>query len=515
MPYMIIPMTRLLDNTAVLPNNTLPAATSDSQDPLDEEYNSPYAPEEPQIGFRFNAPAEARYQEAMRYGRRSKLELLWRMGAIPLSKGLHEKKIAWEKEDLQYITAQSHGQLRRAGTSQGGQPEAPFEEGPGWVHRLFSGMREQEESSDAALQLRRVSRMKGIVAYLEKLDEQAARIETGGCSASSAPCSFRKDRLWNWDSRELADLKREARSQAGGAAFLRVKAFEDRTTGLLGRAKAQLAEHSAGRDEAYWARAGPVDIARTAARLALVGYLTSNTSYAEVAAQLIKARFLDLHPHHHDETLSEHLLDEHTYAGLDAVAGSASRGTAGSPSQTGYAFPSFPESKHHLWQRSHMPADAQDFPYDALAFKPSLLLDALRLLGPAYQPNLHIDALLPPQAIRSLFSRHLAGLLLSAEGLQISAHPRNAEQAAQYDASVASLAAFLDDVKLLGRVLDRHRVRYVDAQTGDPATAVGEDEQAASVVRARMINSAGGMGYPVKMQSSRAEAGLLDLIFGL
>ena len=488
-PYLIIPMTRLLDNSAVLSNNTLPSTT---EDPLEGEYSGPDAPEEPQIGFRFDSPSEARYQEAMRYGRRSKLELLWRLGAIPFSRKLHEKKVAWEKLDLQYITAESHGSLMRR-SQDGKVREAAYVEQAGWVHRLFSGKREQEESSVAAGELRRMNRMKGIIAYLEGLDERVSRGE-GGCLDIEAECGFRKTHLWTWEGAALAQLKRDSKSdKEGSTAFLRLRAFEDRSKGLYMRSQTQLSEHAG--DEEYWRRAGPVDIARTAARLALVGYLTSNASYSQVAAELVKARFLDLHSHHHQETLSEHLLDEHTYAGLDTVSSHAS--SSDTEIISGYAFPPFLDSKKHLWQTCHPPVDAQDFPYDALHIDLSLLLDALRLLGPAYQPDLHIDTILPPQAIRSLLSRQLAGLLLSTEGREISANPSSKIQAARHDATVASLAAYLDDVKLLGRVISRHRVRYADHKTGTMETVGDEDGRAAKEIRETMLRAAKNAGWPV------------------
>jgi hypothetical protein len=455
----------------------------------------------------------------MRYGRRSKLELLWRIGAIPFSKNLHERKVSWEKPDQKHITAASYGTLK--GSAADMQKKGYIEEA-GWVHRLFSGMREQEESSSSALELRRLNRMKGIVAYLEKLDEGVARGQAG-CSRASADgptgdCGFRKDRLWNWDGHALADLKRESKAQEGGKKYHRVKAFEARSIGLFSRTRAQLADYAG--DEEYWRRAGPVDIARTAARLALVGYLTSNTTYSHTAAQLVKARFLDLHPHaHHEESMSEHLLDEHTYASLDTVS-APRRGDTKDDSGiiTGYAFPhpSIAREKKHLWQHCHLPKDAQDFPYDALHFDPSVLLDALRLLGPYYQPRLHAETVLPGHAIRSLLSRQLAGLLLSEEGREISATPSSATQAARYDATVASLAAFLDDGKLLGRVMDRHRVRYIDFPTGDLAEPAGEDEMTAREIRETMLLNARNAGWHVlDSDVEKRSMGPLDPVFSL
>lgn len=350
--------------------------------------------------------------------------------------------------------------------------------------------------------------MKGIIAHLEDLDERAARGEGGACLAGEAGCGFRKDRLWSWSSADLAVLKRDAQAEPEGAASRRIRAFEVRTLGLLTRTQAQLAEFPSSASE-HWTRLGAVDASRTCARLALVGYLTGNTSYAETAAHLLKRRLLNLHAaatHGHEETQSEHLLDEHTYAGLDVTV-------KRTDAQSGYAFPPFAEEeKHHLWQRMRAPlADGHHLPYDALHFDPTLVLDALRLLGPSYQPKLHLGSLLPAQAVRSLCSHQLAALLLSREGLDLSASPRNAVQAARYDHTVAALAGFLDDAKLLGRVLDRHVVRYLDPQTGQPRVAEDEDAREAETIRRAMLNGAGNAGYPIEVEKTDR----LDPVFHL
>ena len=519
-PYAIIPMARLLDNGAVLPENTAAHSATPSQhartapaDPLELEYALPDAPEEPQIAFRWDAAAS--YEPEMRYGRRSKLELLWRLGAMPFSRALHVRKLAWEAPDHAHITEGSYGSLSmRAQAAAAAAAEA--RDGTdtnaawlraGWVHRLFSGEREQEESSKAALELRRLNRMKGIVAYLERLDERLVRGEAGcppGASAlgPSAPtarlaqrCGFSKDRLWSWDEAALADLKRKASIDSAGAQS-RIGAFEDRSMRVVSRVRNQLDRWTT----AQWEDALPEDVARTVAQLALVGYLSSNSSFSYTAAELIRARFLLPLERHSGELAST--------APLRRLPLPASEGH-------GYMFPaSIQSTQPNLWNNMPSLADAPFFL--PTTFDPTLLLDALRLLSPAFQPSLSISlrALLPPHQLRALAAKHLRALIASPEGVALSFQPPSLFIAAQYDASVAALAAYLDDASLLTRVLARYRLRYIEIEESESASANADAVLARRQVDAMLagMRSVGMLGLP---EESSVQRDALDRVFGL
>lgn len=521
-PYAIIPMARLLDNGAVLPENTAAHPAAPPQhvrtarpDPLDLEYALPDAPEEPQIAFRWDAAAS--YEPEMRYGRRSKLELLWRLGAMPFSRALHVRKLAWEVPDHAHITEESYGSLSppaqvaaAAAVARNGSEGNAAWIRAGWIHRLFSGEREQEESSQAALELRRLNRMKGIVAYLERLDERLARGDAGcppgasalGSAALTAPlahrCGFSKDRLWSWNDAILANLKRDAAS-GSAAPQTRIRAFEDRSTHLVARTLNQLNRWTT----AQWEDALPEDVARTAAQLALVGYLSSNSSFSYTAAELIRARFL--------LPLEKHSGELASTAPLRRLPLPASEGH-------GYMFPASVQSTQpNLW--NNMPPLADAPPFLPMTFDPTLLLDALRLLSPAFQPSLSISlkALLPPHQLRTLAAKHLRALLASPEGVALSNQPPSLLIGAQYDTSIAALAAYLDDASLLTRIVARHRLRYMELGEKESASA------SADAVLARrqvddMLAGLRGVGMP----AASAEQGprgmqreTLDPVFGL
>ncbi|KAK9899765.1 hypothetical protein P389DRAFT_156689, partial [Cystobasidium minutum MCA 4210] len=168
--HVIVPMARLLNNQDVLQDNAAHWLSKDVR-LEDLEIDLADAPEEPQVGFRWDSPVS--YQPSMRYGRRSKLELLWRLGAIPFARGLHIKRLPWEKQDHLYITPHSYASAVTASVSQEqtsyGISDGDFAKA-GWVHRLFSGDTSQEHSTKQAAELRRLNRMRGIIAYLEDLD---------------------------------------------------------------------------------------------------------------------------------------------------------------------------------------------------------------------------------------------------------------------------------------------------------------------------------------------------------
>ncbi|MEA5446499.1 alginate lyase family protein [Gammaproteobacteria bacterium AB-CW1] len=131
-PYFIVPMARVSENARLL--------AADFE---------PEAKEEPQIVFHHRAPET--FDERYCYGRRPKVEWLWRMG-VP---GIWDE---WGAEPWDFPIpdyAGQAGQFRYAG----------------WVARLNSGRPDLEQ--DNAAVGRGVARVAGITALLDRLDEAA------------------------------------------------------------------------------------------------------------------------------------------------------------------------------------------------------------------------------------------------------------------------------------------------------------------------------------------------------
>ncbi len=132
--YFIVPMARITNNRELLDPGFLPAAT-----------------EEPQVIFRRDAAEK--FNEAVPYGRRPKIELFWRLG-IP---GDWDRWYddSWDlprpKRSLEA------GQFARAG----------------WVARLFSGRKDLEVSSKSSLKGRGLARIEAITSTIQRLDEKA------------------------------------------------------------------------------------------------------------------------------------------------------------------------------------------------------------------------------------------------------------------------------------------------------------------------------------------------------
>ncbi|RIB17531.1 hypothetical protein C2G38_2037658 [Gigaspora rosea] len=132
--YFIVPMARLLNNSQL----------------LEESDVRPITPEEPQIIFRYDS--DKLYNEQMRYGRRSKLEMLWRLGFPPSYK---ISAVSWEPDS--YPNKSEEVQYQSAG----------------WVFRLFSGQMSQEIKEAGSI--RAFNRLLAIQNFIDNLDERIAR----------------------------------------------------------------------------------------------------------------------------------------------------------------------------------------------------------------------------------------------------------------------------------------------------------------------------------------------------
>lgn len=420
--HAVIPMARLLDNQAILHANTL--------DFLDAQFQAPPAPEEPQVGFRYDSPEL--FQEAMRYGRRSKLEFLWRLGAVPRSRKLDSRTLPWEASDRAYLTSSTYQSIGRShGSDQGGGYTTA-----GWVFRLFSGQRDQEVTSPIANSLRNMNRIKGIVSYLEDLDEDLARGRL--CQGLSDHCGFAATRTTEVAMKEQQAFK--ARYYSGNStALAAVAALEAEAADL----------QELGPD----AQDAQARLAR-GFKMSLLAFMKDDVKLAREAADLIMW------------TLTPSL--EFVQQSDTALKSLGDRGMAPHDGE-GYAFPMLPPSRysgHHSTDWSlllHPEAGLSTITvaFDPLTLDPLPAMDALRLLRA-------VDLQMAPVVSRfkRLFSIQLAHLLQPSTVKAISLKPL--EDMRAYDLKVAGLAAFLDDVRLLNRVRSRAHLRSPD-NTIDPA----------------------------------------------
>ncbi|GAA5916950.1 hypothetical protein JCM8208_001655 [Rhodotorula glutinis] len=475
--YVIIPMARLLDNEDVRKNNTValvPLGAEESASAIaDVEVHhrpaaAPITPEEPQVGFRYDSTES--FQEAMRYGRRSKLELLWRLGAIPYSRGLDRRTLPWEVTDRAHITPKTWGSIpgvEGAATRDSvihaphGEVDSYGEPNPdrgdlayvkaGWVYRLFAGYKSQEEHSTEAATLRNTNRIRGIVAFLEHLDELVARGEHG-CYGEENPfhCGFHVDRLWNWDMFDVDRLRQKYRLHRRDA-LEKVDRYEALIQPTLRDVAHALKDPQAMRD------LHAQKAATASTLLAMAGYLTGNSTYSNAASDFLSERFVRRTPHFYLRVdQHEQFLRQQDDEGAANLADSER-------DIIGYAFPPFPKDQAATWSASLAgklsEPGAPPLPFDALTFDPLLLLDAVRLLTHPSGPKLANPSQVSRKAFQPLVNSHLSYLLFAPPALALSADPPNAETGATYDARVAALAAFLDDVQLVGRVANRARLR--------------------------------------------------------
>ncbi|GAA5891100.1 hypothetical protein JCM6882_006419 [Rhodosporidiobolus microsporus] len=480
--YVIIPMARLLDNTHVRQNNSVSLVPLDGVEEgvsaiVESEIHhrpqhAPETPEEPQIGFRYDSTET--FQEAMRYGRRSKLEFLWRLGAIPYSRGLDRRTLPWEVTDRAHITSKTWGSIpgvEGAETKDSivHQPhgesdpygEANPERGPlayvkaGWVYRLFSGHKGQEEHTTEAVTLRNTNRIRGIVAFLERLDERVARGEHGCFGEEENPhlCGFNQERMWNFDQHSVERLRQKYKAGRRDAVE-KVERYEALIAGTT-RSLAKTLQNPA-----ELVNLDAQKAATSATLFAMAAYLTGNSTYTSIAANLIGERFVKRTPMFwrqadHSDQLLRTIGDE------EGDQPPADDGK----DVSGYAFPPFPRDPDQAstWSADLgsklAEADAPALPFDALTFDPLLLLDAIRLLNHPSSPGGDAVKYASRKAVTPMLNSHLSWLLFAPQALELSRQPPSAEEGAFYDTKIAALAAFLDDARLLGRVANRARLR--------------------------------------------------------
>lgn len=133
--YFVVPMARMLSNEPLINGGEIPKAV-----------------EEPQIIFRTDATE--RFNPEFCYGRRPKVELLWRLGVEGPWDNYRDD--AWDQKRSPVSAAADH-----VGSA-------------GWVARLFSGMASLEGNTHHSMLNRGFARSEAIVATLRHLDVQLA-----------------------------------------------------------------------------------------------------------------------------------------------------------------------------------------------------------------------------------------------------------------------------------------------------------------------------------------------------
>ncbi|ORY03606.1 hypothetical protein K493DRAFT_206758 [Basidiobolus meristosporus CBS 931.73] len=240
--YFVIPMVRALNNTEIILNP--------------EE--RPDASQEPQLIFR--ADAKETFNAQMRYGRRPKLELLWRLGAYKLRDTSHDI-VPWEIRE---------------------RPDSP-EKGEfitaGWVYRLFSGQRNQETNTKEATRMRAYNRLLAVQQFIDSIDERIARKQFNSDTLLMYnETRLRQQRLQYW-SGEASMVKTVSQLQSQAESII-----DDTLAELHLQAKPSVNGPSS-----------PVDLEslfNEIVALTLATYFTGEEKYASWAGNLLRRNIL-------------------------------------------------------------------------------------------------------------------------------------------------------------------------------------------------------------------------------
>ncbi|RUS14529.1 alginate lyase-domain-containing protein [Endogone sp. FLAS-F59071] len=422
--YFVVPMARLLNNTELLTN-------------MDERPNTP---EEPQVMFRYDA--EEVYNLNMRYGRRSKLELLWRIGALENRRAQNKPLVPWEATERPY--SKDKGNFMTVG----------------WVFRLFSGQTQQEESKKEATSIRAFNRLLGIQDFLDGLDEKLARK------------TFRQENLFLYDEQALTEARfsywggdaevirvvDELNGVAQGILEVVSEGYEDDKSitvhGALDESEQGSKQHGhvlkapfmekANRPlssmEAPPARINDVDLGhlfKNVTTLTLAHFFTRNPNYGRWAANMVRVHFLNEYAinnqddYHDSKAVPE---EEQHYEFL---------------SDQGYSFPSLNRVPRIIPKYSNWPVP---IPENLSTTDIAYFLDAIRLLrrGQYLTHKEYVD-------LQSIMADFLEYLVNSPSGILLAKAPDH--RAVLYDLQVAALATFTDDLRLYLRIVNRCRMR--------------------------------------------------------
>ncbi|KAG0057922.1 hypothetical protein BGZ89_001737 [Linnemannia elongata] len=365
--YFVVPMARLVDNSQLLKG-------------VDTRPNSK---EEPQIIFRNDA--EDVYNPDMRYGRRSKLELLWRLGALERAK-LSKPSVSWEPREREPI------------------PNKADFKTVGWVFRLFSGKRSQEENTRQSAAIRAYNRLLAIQDLIDGIDERIAR----KTFRSNDLLVYKDDILMAnrqkyWVGESGPIIPKSAPSptnEDGSSRVITLQGLYDEVTTLT-----------------------------------LAHYFTGNETFARAAANIVRTTLLQ----EHDQYVPAHPTTEETGYLLDH----------------GYSFPALnrlprviPKKEGILSSRPLL-----TIPKDLLkADTMPAFLDSVRMLH-----RIHVLTQNEYIQLSLVFSTWLEHLVNSPEGIMYA--KQGDHRSSFMDLHVAALAAITDDVRLFLRVVNRCRMR--------------------------------------------------------
>ncbi|OAQ26668.1 hypothetical protein K457DRAFT_34282 [Linnemannia elongata AG-77] len=406
--YFVVPMARLVDNSQLLKG-------------VDTRPNSK---EEPQIIFRNDA--EDVYNPDMRYGRRSKLELLWRLGALERAK-LSKPSVSWEPREREPI------------------PNKADFKTVGWVFRLFSGKRSQEENTRQSAAIRAYNRLLAIQDLIDGIDERIAR----KTFRSNDLLVYKDDILmanrqkyWVGES-GVTRMVQELQSKADGVLSSRLN--------LLKKASAEdlIIYPADGLGKPIIPKSAPSPTNEDGSSrvitlqglydevttLTLAHYFTGNETFARAAANIVRTTLLQ----EHDQYVPAHPTTEETGYLLDH----------------GYSFPALnrlprviPKKEGILSSRPLL-----TIPKDLLkADTMPAFLDSVRMLH-----RIHVLTQNEYIQLSLVFSTWLEHLVNSPEGIMYA--KQGDHRSSFMDLHVAALAAITDDVRLFLRVVNRCRMR--------------------------------------------------------
>ncbi|KAG0325866.1 hypothetical protein BG004_003083 [Podila humilis] len=405
--YLVVPMARLVDNSQLLKG-------------IDARPNSK---EEPQIIFR-NDASEA-YNPDMRYGRRSKLELLWRLGALERSK-VSKPSVKWELKERDPIPGKAEFKI------------------VGWVFRLFSGKRSQEENTRQSAAIRAYNRLLAIQDLIDGIDERIARKTFGSHDLliyKDAVLMANRQKYWVGEpgvSHMVNELQSKACHVLSTRANLLKKASAEDL--ILYPADAQ------GKPDVPGAKVPLSDevaskvitlqaLYNEVTTLTLAHYFTGNETFARAAANIVRTTLLQ----EHDQHVANHPTTEDTEYLLDH----------------GYSFPALnrlprviPKKEGTMNARPLL-----TIPKDLLkADTMPAFLDAIRMLH-----RIHVLTQNEYIQLTLVFSTWLEHLVNSPEGIMFA--KQGDHRSSFMDLHVAALAAVTDDVRLFLRVVNRCRMR--------------------------------------------------------
>ncbi|KAF9213513.1 hypothetical protein BGZ59_005219 [Podila verticillata] len=405
--YLVVPMARLVDNSQLLKGVDI----------------RPNSKEEPQIIFR-NDASEA-YNPDMRYGRRSKLELLWRLGALERSK-VSKPSVKWELKERDPIPNKAEFKI------------------VGWVFRLFSGKRSQEENTRQSAAIRAYNRLLAIQDLIDGIDERIARKTFGSHDLliyKDSVLMANRQKYWVGEP-GVTNMVHELQSKACHVLSTRANLLKKASAEDLilypadaqGKpdvpgAKAPLSEEAASKVITLQGLYNEVTT------LTLAHYFTGNETFARAAANIVRTTLLQ----EHDQHVANHPATEDTEYLLDH----------------GYSFPALnrlprviPKKEGTLNARPLL-----TIPKDLLkADTMPAFLDAIRMLH-----RIHVLTQNEYIQLTLVFSTWLEHLVNSPEGILYA--KQGDHRSSFMDLHVAALAAVTDDVRLFLRVVNRCRMR--------------------------------------------------------